>query len=99
MDKKTYTPQPVDTKDIIVPEELLSLSEKIASNTHEVWSVGRIASGWTWGPVRDDALKHNPCLVPYEQLTEEEKEYDRRMSMETIKLILSFGYEIKWKSM
>lgn len=95
MDKKDYIPQPVDTGNIQVPEELWALAEKIAKNTHGVWAAGRLSQGWAWGPVRNDELRQHPCLVPYEVLTEEEKEYDRRTSMETVKLILSLGYEIK----
>ncbi len=94
MIQRDYIPSMVDTSSVNVPKALIDLSEKIAKNTHEVWSAGRIADGWTWGPQRDDQLKQHPCLVPYEDLSEEEKEYDRRTSMETIKLILSFGYQI-----
>ena len=35
----------------------------------------------SWGPVRDDAHKHHPGLIPYEELSDEEKEYDRRTAM------------------
>lgn len=94
MKKMAYTPSPVETVGIVVPEELTILSEMIARNAHEVWSAARIADGWTWGPVRDDTLKQHPCLVPYEELSEGEKEYDRRMSMETIRLILALGFGI-----
>ena len=90
-------PKPIDTNSVILQSELLRLSETIARNTHDVWSAGRLADGWTWGPVRDDINKRHPCLIPYDELSEDEKEYDRRTSMETIKLILSLGYEIKPK--
>ena len=89
-----YTPTPTDTSDVRIPGELLELSERIAENTHDVWAAGRIAEGWKYGPVRDDKLKTTPCLVPYDQLPEIEKDYDRRTSMETIKLILNMGYRI-----
>ena len=69
----------------------------IAKNTHEVWAAGRIADGWQYGPVRDDAKKTHPCLVPYEQLPESEKAYDREVSAQTLKLIIKLGYEIKKK--
>ena len=98
MKKTDYKPMPVDTAGIQVPEELLRLSEMIARNAHEVWAEGRITEGWTWGPVRNDSQKHHPCLVPYEELSEQEKEYDRRTSMETIRLILALGFEISRKA-
>jgi len=93
----TYIPQPIDTTPVSVPEELTILSERIAENAHEVWAEGRISEGWTWGPVRDDGLKQHPCLMPYSDLSEKEKEYDRRTSMETVRLILALGFEIKRK--
>ena len=91
---KNYIPQPIDTKDVVLPEELSSLAEEIAKNVHEVWSVGRMKDGWTYGEERNDAEKHHPCLVPYEELTEMEKDYDRNTSQETLKLIMKLGFKI-----
>lgn len=91
---KAYIPQPIDTSDITLPDNLLDLTEKIAKNTHDVWAVGRMKEGWQYGEKRDDINKLNPCLVEYEDLPESEKEYDRNTSLETIKLILSLGYDI-----
>ena len=95
MERKTYTPKPIDTSDIELSEELMELTEEMAKNVHDVWSAGRIAQGWTWGPKRDDEKKENPCLVPYEELPESEKEYDRNTSIETLKVILSLGFKIE----
>lgn len=92
--KNNYIPQPIDTKDVVLPKELSSLAEEIAKNVHEVWSVGRMKEGWTYGEERNDAEKHHPCLVPYEELTETEKEYDRNTSQETLKLIMKLGFRI-----
>ena len=92
-----YKPNPIDTNDIILSNEILQLAEELAKNTHEVWAEGRIKEGWTYGNKRDDEMKEHPCLIPYEILSEEEKEYDRRTSMETLKLIQKLGYEIKRK--
>lgn len=92
MDKE-YTPNPVDTSGIDLPEDLKALGEALANNVHEVWAAGRIADGWTKGP-RNDDLKQHPCLVPYEELSEEEKDYDRRTSAETLKFIIAQGYSI-----
>lgn len=93
-DMNMYTPKPIDTNDIQLNEEILRLSEELAKNTHEVWSVGRIRDGWTYGETRDDAKKHHPCLIPYEELPESEKEYDRNTALETLKLIVKLGYRI-----
>ncbi len=89
-----YSPKPLDTSDVVLDETLLELTEKIAENVHDVWAKSRISSGWTYGPERNDALKQTPCLVPYDELTEEEKEYDRQTAMETIKFIVKSGYAI-----
>lgn len=91
---KEYIPNPEDTKSIQIPEELKPLVEEMSKNVHEVWSAGRMKDGWTYGEERNDAEKKHPCLVPYEQLSEEEKEYDRNTSVETIKLILKLGFKI-----
>jgi hypothetical protein len=92
-----YIPKPVDTSKIILPEELTTLTEKIAENVHEVWSEGRIKEGWKYGEVRNYAKKETPCLVPYNELPESEKEFDRNTALETIKLIIKLGYDIKKK--
>ena len=94
MTKKQYTPQPVDTSDIRLPKELTPLIEAMAKNVHEIWAQERISQGWTYGEKRDDAMKHHPCLVAYEDLPEEEKVYDRNTSVETLKLILKLGFKI-----
>ena len=90
----TYTPHPLPTGSVELPASLLALLEKLAENTHEVWSAQRIREGWTFGPQRDDATKKHPCLVPYADLTESEKEYDRKTAAETLKAILLLGYTI-----
>lgn len=90
-----YKPQPIDTSKVLLSEELLALTEKLAENTHEVWSKGRIEEGWTYGEERNTERKTTPCLVPYSDLPESEKEYDRRTALEAIKLIVSLGYKIE----
>lgn len=94
MDKK-YTPQPIDTSDVELSEELLLLTEQLARNVHDVWAVGRLNEGWTYGPERNDTLKQNPCIVDYSDLPESEKEYDRNTAMETLKTILKLGWGIE----
>lgn len=90
-----YEPKPTDTGDVTLPPELCALTEKIASNVHEVWAKARMNEGWRYGEKRDDIKKETPCLVPYDALPESEKEYDRNTAMETIKLIVKLGYRIE----
>ena len=89
-----YTPKPINTDDVVLDDEILELSEALARNTHEVWSQNRINDGWTYGERRDDERRLHPCLIPYDELTEEEKEYDRHTSLEALKLITKLGYKI-----
>ena len=94
MDKTKYIPQPIDTNDVKLPKELEQLVEQMSKNVHEVWAETRISQGWVYGEQRNDELKTHPCLIPYEELPEEEKEYDRNTSIGTLKLILKLGFTI-----
>ena len=95
MTKKQYDPIPVDTSDVVLPAELLALTERIAENVHDVWAAGRIAEGWTYGPANDSEKKTTPLLVAYGDLSDEEKAYDRNTALETLKLIVKLGYSIR----
>lgn len=90
-----YIPKPIDIDDVILDDDILELSELIAKNVHEVWAKERMEEGWVYGSTRDDKLKTTPCLVPYEELPENEKEYDRNTAFSTLKLLLKLGYQIK----
>lgn len=92
--KKEYIPNPLDTSDVKLSDELETLVEQMAKNVHEVWAETRIKQGWTYGKQRDDKLKTHPCLVPYEELPEDEKEYDRNTALGTLKLITKLGFRI-----
>lgn len=91
---KDYVPEPIDTSAVVLPEELVNLTEVLAKSTHDNWACQRLQDGWTYGPHRDDTLKTHPSLIPYEQLPEREKVYDRRSAMESIKAMLSLGFRI-----
>ena len=95
MTKNEYRPQPIDTSDVVLPEEMSELVEEMAKNVHEVWAETRIKQGWTYGAERNDERKTHPCLVPYEELPEEEKDYDRNTAVETLKLIMKLGFSIR----
>ena len=89
-----YIPHPVDTGDVSLPPDLENLVEQVAKNVHEVWASNRIAEGWTWGPKRDDEHKTHPSLIPYEELPEVEKQYDRDTAVGTLKLVMKLGFSI-----
>jgi ryanodine receptor 2 len=90
-----YTPNPIDTANVDLPPDLEALLEYLARNVHEVWAVGRMAQGWRYGPARDDVRKEHPCLVPYDDLPESEKLFDRSTTSETLRAILALGYRIE----
>ena len=94
MKTNNYTPNPLDTSNIELPAELLKLAEAMARNVHEVRARTRIEQGWTYGPARNDQLKQHPCLVPYDELPECEKEYDRRTALETLKTLSALGWKL-----
>lgn len=93
-DMKEYTPKPIDLSDVELTDDLNDLREAIAENAHEIWAESRQAEGWTYGPERNDKLKQTPDMVPYSQLPESEKQYDRDMAMKTIKLVKKLGYDL-----
>lgn len=90
-----YIPSPINTDDVELSEELQRLTELLAKNTHEIWALQRRKEGYRYGETRDDEKKLHPDMVPYEELPETEKEYDRATSMNTLKLIQKLGYEIR----
>ncbi|MFC5909911.1 RyR domain-containing protein [Streptacidiphilus monticola] len=89
-----WKPRPVDTSGVRLPPELNGLVEVLAENVHDTWAARRLADGWTWGPSRDDRTLTHPMLIPYRELPETEKDYDRDVVEETVRLILALGYRI-----
>ena len=90
-----YNPQPIDTSDIVLSDELVRLTELLAKNVHDNWAIGRIAEGWTYSETKNAELKTTPLLVEYDQLPESEKDYDRNTAIETIKVLLKLGYIVQ----
>ena len=97
MKANDYTPQTADTRGIELPEELKPLAEEMARNVHEVWALGRVKEGWKYGETRNDELKTHPGLVPYEELPDSEREYDRQTAIQTLKLIMKLGFDVQKK--
>jgi len=89
-----YNPQPINVEDIDLDSNLEELTEAIAENAHDIWARARMDEGWTYGPVRNDELRQHPDLVPYSQLPDSEKEYDRLMAMNTLRLVRRLGFDI-----
>jgi hypothetical protein len=90
-----YRPKPIDTSGIPLAKEIFELIELLAKNAHDNWALQRLAQGWRYGLNRNDMNKEHPCLVPYEDLPDAEREYDRTAAMETLKAIIALGYKIE----
>jgi hypothetical protein len=88
-----YVPKPLDTSKVQLTDEIIRLTELFAANAHDVWAQQRVLEGWKFGPERSDEKKEHPSLIPYEQLPEGEKEYDRKTALETVKTLISLGYK------
>ena len=89
-----YHPHPIDVSDVVLDDDLVELTEAIAENAHEVWAAKRQSEGWKFGPKRDDTLLEHPDMIPYCELTESEKYYDRDVAMNTIRLVKKLGFNI-----
>jgi hypothetical protein len=90
-----YDPDPSCHDNVKIPSDLLRLAERLAEACHDIWSKQRLEEGWRYGPHRNDQKKEHPGLVPYTDLSETEKEYDRKVSLGIIKTILGWGYRIE----
>jgi len=93
-----YLPKPIDTSGVKLGDDLEQLAEQLAESTHDHWAAKRMEEGWTCGPKRDDDKRTHPGLIPYGQLSEGEKEYDRVTAIETLKAIVALGYRIEPKA-
>lgn len=90
-----YNPEPINVDDISINDDVNELWEAIAENLHDVWAKQRMKEGWTYGPERNDSLKQHPDIIPYCSLKDSEKEYDRLMAQNTLKLVQKLGFTIK----
>jgi hypothetical protein len=90
-----YTPHPIDTSHVTLSADLADLLDRLAENVHDVWAQQRMRDGWRYGPHRHDERKEHPGLVPYHELSASEQQYDRLVSVQTIKTILALGYRIE----
>lgn len=79
---------------VLIDRNLETLSEA----EHNGWMSHKMKNGWHYDPVRNDnELLHN-LLVPYEQLSEEEKDKDRRSVLDYAKHVWTAGCRIACSS-
>ena len=89
-----YDPKPIHTEHIVLSDEILELAELIAENAHDTWASARLRDGWTFGPERDDTERRHPCLVPFAELPERDRNFDRTMAIGSIRALLALGFSI-----
>lgn len=90
-----YIANPIDLESVNLPENIIVLREYIAENVHEDWSLQRFKEGWVYGDKTDEKKHVNKDLVPYCELLESEKQYDRDMAYDTLRLLYKMGYIIE----
>ena len=89
-----YQPKPIQVDHITLSREILELVERLAENADEIWAHQRISEGWVFGTERCDRTRRHPCLLPYSQLPESEKNYDRNAVLETMRAVLALGFVV-----
>lgn len=89
-----YQPKPINVDMKSLPAELEGLVEALAENVHDQWTLERMRQGWTWGEHRDDDKKKHPGIVPYDMLTDDEKEVDRVTVRTVLSSLLTQGVTI-----
>ncbi len=66
-----------------LPDEIV---ERYAKEEHIDWMKGKERFGWVHDPVRNDALKHHDCLLPWDELPPEQQEKDRNAARNVVRL-------------
>ncbi|KAM9726666.1 ryanodine receptor 2-like [Menidia menidia] len=90
----TFTPTPTDISKVVLPTQLEDIREKMAENIHELWVKDKIDLGWTYGSVRDESKRHDPCLVDFSNLPEQERNQNLQMAQDTLRTLLALGFHI-----
>ena len=62
-----------------------AISERLAENSHDVWAIGKLKQLESTGGT-------HPDLIPYDLMTDQQKEYDRKASTDTLKFLTLCGY-------
>ena len=72
------------------PEEI----EELAFLEHRRWCNERLRHGWIPGSPRDDVRRIHPDLVPYGELSEQSREYDRVAARTIIRILEQTGFAV-----
>lgn len=77
------------------PDTVLSETEidTLARREHGRWMAERLSAGWTYGQVRDNAAKHNPLLVPFDELPQDVRMQNLQTARDLPELLARAGFE------
>ncbi|KAJ0060966.1 hypothetical protein NL108_003272, partial [Boleophthalmus pectinirostris] len=90
-----FDPKPIVTANISLPEKLEYIANKYAEHSHDKWSSEKVSAGWILGDSIDDQAKTHPLLKPYKSLNEKERETYRWPVKESLKSMLTMGWNIE----
>jgi hypothetical protein len=68
--------------------------EPLAIKEHDRWMQEKLDQGWTYGTVKDEVQRTHPSLVPWEELTEEDKDRDRDPVRDVPRMLAEAGFRI-----
>ncbi len=68
--------------------------ETMARVEHIRWCWDKILHGWIYGKVKDERKKTHPAIIPYEDLSESEKEKDRELVRLIPALLQDVDYDV-----
>lgn len=68
--------------------------EEVAASVHDAWVKEKLKEGWKSSDHRDLKKKLDNRLVPYDELSEDDKKYDRITAQATVKALKKAGYII-----
>lgn len=88
-----YIPHPVDTRDVLLDDDLLALTAALAENAHETAQDALYGAGWRCGDY-DATAKTRPDMVPFSRLPEEARAGYGEAAAATLRLARKLGYRI-----
>ncbi|XP_053730272.1 ryanodine receptor 2 [Synchiropus splendidus] len=89
-----FTPRPVDISKVVLPSQVEDIQEKMAENMHELWAMDRIELGWSYGTVRDEAKKHEPFLVEFLRLPDQERNQNLQIAQDILRTLIALGVHV-----
>ncbi|XP_067629181.1 ryanodine receptor isoform X7 [Eurosta solidaginis] len=94
-DQPQYDPQPIDTIQVQLNNDLETLIQKFSEHYHDAWASRRLESGWSYGEIRSETDRKHPRLKPYNMISDYERGRYRDPVRECLKALLSIGWRIE----